>query len=144
MVEQEHIDPIYKYIEEHVTNLRNDILFNELFPLQDRVRTLERIIIEQRMMVLWVRITHSIQTRMLTTHDVDQPKNLQRAHRILLEQVQWFYGAIREASDYAYVYNEWLSHLQESFSALKIDDLLRSTDFLPPDLKHPQGEEPTA
>jgi hypothetical protein len=125
MAEDEAIDRISQKI-------RNDLLFEDIYPIQHEVEYLRKLVIEHRVWIISRRL-YAWADRILAQ---DTPDATKLSARIAQNEVDramlYFQGAIRETKDPYEVFGYWLERLRKLLAQQGLSNLLREDDALPP------------
>lgn len=125
MPEDEAIDRITKQI-------RNDILFNDIYPIQDEIGYLRKLIIEHRVWIISRRL-HAWADRILANPTPDPAIGSARLVKDRVDRALLFFqGAIGQTTDPYQVYELWLENLRDTLAEWDLSKLLRADDGLPP------------
>ena len=127
---EEAIDKIVKRVR---TEVRDDLLFNEIAPLQDKVEWLTKTVVQLYALAAHRKHMTSIQlTRAAQPENETLMKRLATAEKEMERRISRFLGAMEKTTDPAETYADWLSGLRKEFERIHLDILIREHDWLPP------------
>ena len=136
MQPSEPVDPAFTYTDNKIDELKESLLENELGDFQDQLLEIKRLLVQQRMMAVWLRIHERVQNIMilckLGTYGEDIEDKCKRIGEILSQHRSWFWGACKETQDPYQVFEEWVARLKRDFARLKVDTLLDPEEELFP------------
>ena len=133
MTEEANEEAIDKIVRRVRSEVRDDLLFNVIAPLQDKIEWLSRTVVQLYALATHRKQLTSIQlTRAAQPEDEALMKRLASAEKEMERRISRFLGAMEKTTDPAETHAAWLSGLQKEFERMKLDILIREHDLLPP------------
>ncbi|MFH1559844.1 MAG: hypothetical protein ABID84_00295 [Chloroflexota bacterium] len=125
------MDDIYQRIEDRLQAIKDTILWSpEFLQMQSQIQHLLMLLIEQRQQLITLRIHERLQAVSLASPHLHL--KAKEVGEVLHQHGAWFNGAIIESDDPIKTYSAWLKRLQDNFSRMGYDMLIREDDELPP------------
>ena len=133
MTEEASEEAIDKIVRRVRSEVRDDLLFNEIAPLQDKVEWLTKTVVQlyalgsHRKLLTAIQLTRAAQPENAVLMD-----RLAIAEKEMERRISRFLGAMEKTTDPTETYAAWLSGLQKEFARIHLDILIREHDWLPP------------